>query len=79
MLAGFARNEKRPESRDRDNDDSYGGLSLQPEYHPCRIHLAVAIVTAGDADDGCDYREDAEAKDTPKCELTFYANAYLPE
>ena len=79
MLAGFARNEKRSESRDRDNDDSYGGLNLQPENDPCRIHLAVACVTASDADDGCDYREDAEAKDTAKCELAFYANAYLPE
>ena len=79
MLARFVRNEEHSEGRDGNNDDGHSCFSLQPEYHPCGVYLAMAGITASNSHNGCDHGEDAEAKNGPERKFAAHVDANLPE
>ena len=53
--------EKCAECSDRHHDDCNSGFSLEPEYRPRGVNLAMADVPSSDFDYRGDCREDTEA------------------
>lgn len=64
--------------RDRDNHDRDRGFDLQPEVHPRGVDHAVDHA-AGDAHDGDDHGEDAEAERAAKDEFAAEGDPDAPE